>query len=231
MRVGGELKEATFRVRQSRFSALVELDGREIKAYLPNSGRMKELLIPGVKVLLTEVTRAMERRTNHDLVMVKNGDLLVNVDSRTPNRIVNEALLEDRLPGFEGCSIISREAAYGESKLDFLLSLDAGHYCLLETKSVTLVRDQVAMFPDAPTLRGARHLRDLVQSQAEGFAAAMIFIVQRDDANSFRPNVEMDPLFGSAIQMAGRAGITLKAFTCRVSMDGVQLAREIPVEI
>lgn len=225
------LKEAVFVARKTRFSAVVEIEGREVIAYLPNSGRMRELLLPGAIVLVTEVTWAPGRITALDLVMVRHGDLLVSIDSRMPNRLVNEALLDNRLMGFEGCNVISREPAYGDSRLDFLLGTPNGHYCLLETKSVTLVQDQVAMFPDAPTLRGVRHLNDLTRSQAEDFAAAMVFIVQRNDAVAFRPNTGMDPLFGKTIQIASKAGIMLKAFRCNVSEEEILLEMEIPVHL
>ncbi len=221
MRIQGELQEARFIQRISRFSALVSLEGRVELAHVPNSGRLGELLIPGRGVLLKEV-RAPFRKTGYDLLMVTLPDGLVAVDARIPNLLVREALRKGGIPEFPGYRLSREEVRWGESRVDFLLE-KGGKRLLLEVKSVTLVRDGVALFPDAPTLRGRRHILDLIQAKRTGHGAGIVFVVQRGDAHSFSPNFSTDPAFSDALLQAAVAGVNVFAYACQVGTRNVGL--------
>jgi len=228
MRICGEKKEATFLERATRFSALVELQGREELAHLPNSGRLGELLTLGRRVIVVERS-GLHRKTRYDLIMAYLKDKLVSVDARLPGSLVYEALLRGALPQFNGYSFVRREATYGQSRLDFLLG--SVPPCLLEVKSVTLVREGVAMFPDAPTSRGLRHLRTLMEARREGYRAAVLFVIQREDADCFSPNDEADPDFGSTLREAALSQVDVYAHLCTLTEDEVQLARAVPIRL
>jgi len=226
VKIAGKIREATFLERLNRFSALVAIEGSNEAVYLANSGRMAELLQPGRKVLLEEKSDP-HRKSSYDLIMVALGQKLVSVDARAPGKLVYEALMRGNLPHFDGYSSILREATLGQSRLDFLLSNHSRYF--LEVKSVTLVRQGKALFPDAPTSRGRRHLRELIQAKQQGEEAGIIFIIQREDACTFSPHDEMDPEFGRALRQARERGVAVYAYRCRVSPEEITIAEEIPV--
>jgi sugar fermentation stimulation protein A len=226
--------------RENRFRAAVRVAGAETSAHVANSGRLRELLVPGSAVWLvpveSETRKTAPRKTGYDLALVESQGALVSVDARLPNRLFAEALA-GRWPDCEGRPVtVMPEARRGESRLDFVLS-SGERRCWVEVKSVTLVREGLALFPDAPTLRGARHLRELADAiadrdvGAEGDRAAVVFIVQRGDATRFAPNAETDPAFARALTEAARAGVAVRAFGCRVDLGGIVLANELPVQL
>lgn len=227
--LGGEIEEATFLERMGRFTALVEREGRSERVYLPNSGRLRELLIPGRRVILAQ-RPGPGRQTSHDLVIVSLEPTLVWVDARTPSRLVSAAVEQGDLPRFKGYSLVRLEYPFGGSRLDLLLGR-GGRECLVEVKSVTLVRGGTALFPDAPTQRGSRHLRVLAQAVREGREAAVIFVVQREDARSFSPNDEIDPKFGQALRRAATQGVEVHAYRCQARPREIRLAAELPVHL
>ena len=212
--------------RLNRFAALVEVGGRQELAHVPNSGRLREVLLPRMPVVLRPAA-APNRKTHFDLVMVRVEDRLVSVDARLPSALVHEALLQGRLKGLESYRDVRREVYYGAHRLD-LLARDGGP-CLIETKSITLVVDGCGLFPDAPTVRGAGHMAALLRFRQEGGQAAAIFVIQRDDARYFAPNNQTDPRFGHALRDAAAGGVAIRAFMCRVSLQEIRLDREVPV--
>ncbi len=216
--IAGDLTEARFRERLNRFLVKVDLQGGSTLSHLPNPGRLKELLRPGARVYLQKET-GERRRTRYDLVAVEFGSVLVSVDSRLPNRAILTLLREGRLKEFEGYSTVVPEAGVGGSRVDFLLR--DGQDCYLEVKSCTLVVRGTALFPDAPTDRGTRHLGELTRLVRSGLRAAILFVVQRPDATLFRPNDEADPKFGEALRRASAAGVEVHAHRCR--FDGRNL--------
>lgn len=228
MRICGEKKEATFLERATRFSALLDLEGREELAHLPNSGRLGELLTFGRQVIVVE-RDSPHRKTRYDLVMAHFDDKLVSVDARLPNSLVHEALLHGALPELNGYSFVRREVTYGPSRLDFLLG--SSPPCLLEVKSVTLVRQRMAMFPDAPTARGKRHLLTLMEAKRGGYRAAVLFVIQREDADCFFPNDEADPDFASTLREVALSQVEVYAHLCTVTADEVQLAQAVPIRL
>jgi sugar fermentation stimulation protein A len=222
------LEEGFFISRLNRFAALVEVAGREAMVHVANSGRLRELFEPGRRLLLAPAP-GENRKTHYDLALVDLGHTLVSADARLPNALVAEALAAGSLEPFAQYPEVRREVTYGESRLDLALEGPMGR-CYLETKSVTLVEDGgLALFPDAPTTRGVKHLHTLIQATAEGHQAGAIFVVQRSDASCLSPHDESDPDFGKALRKAKEAGVDVLAYCCTVTPSEIRLADPIPV--
>lgn len=225
----GPLVRGIFLRRLNRFAVLVEIGGVPRTCHLPNPGRLEELLVPGAKVFLLEKIGG-GRRTGYDLAAVSHRGGLVSVDSRLPNRLVGEALAEGRLPPFCHCRVVREEVPYGRSRFDFLLQCGEKP-CLLEVKSCTLVRDGMALFPDAVTERGKRHCLELARAHQEGYRAAVLFVVQRTDASIFSPNDATDPAFGEALRWAAGRGVEVLAYGCLVTESEVRLGGRVAVDL
>ncbi|MFQ6013078.1 MAG: DNA/RNA nuclease SfsA [Thermoplasmata archaeon] len=210
--------EAVFEERLNRFLVRVRRSGQSRLCHLPNPGRLRELLQPGARVLLRRRPRS-RRKTGFDLVAVRQGEVWVSVDTRLPNQAVRGWLTQGALPEFRDYPVVRPEAPLGESRIDFLLR--DGRDCYLEVKSCTLVEDGIALFPDAPTVRGRRHVETLTAAVAEGLRAAVLFVVQRPDAATFRPRDETDPAFGEALRQARARGVEVYAYRAR--FDGTNL--------
>ncbi len=226
------LVSGDFVKRDNRFRVQVRVQGSVESAHLANSGRLGELLVPGRRVWLAaaDLQRSPKRRTAYDLALVEFEGRLVSVDARLPGRLVGQALRQGRLAGFEGA--VRSEVRRGASRLDFCLDGGPGQApCWVEVKSVTLVQDGTARFPDAPTLRGRRHVGELTLAVEQGERAAVVFVVQRDDAERLTPHDDNDPAFGRALRQAVRAGVEVYAWRCQVGLDVVQLADAIPVQL
>lgn len=217
---------AHFLHRDNRFRATVRVMGGTAWAHVPNSGRLHDLFVPNRPIWLHPAANAA-RKTPFDLKLVQLPEAMVSIDARLPNPLFAEAVAAGRLPEFV-CDDIRSEVRYGDSRLDFRLTGPAG-VCWVETKSVTLVENGVARFPDAPTARGSRHLRELLDIVAQGQRAAMVFIVQRADATSFAPAASVDPFFAQTLAEAAGAGVEVRAYACRVTLDEIVLERVIPV--
>ncbi|MBD3188762.1 DNA/RNA nuclease SfsA [Candidatus Bathyarchaeota archaeon] len=207
--------------RQNRFLVTVDLEGvGRIEAFLPDPGRLEELLVDDAHVLLGAIdpSNMGSRKTAHDLVAVYSGNILVSVDTRVPNRYVGQLLASGFLLEME-IDEIKPEFKYGKSRLDFkITSGNQSH--LMEVKSVTLVEQGVAKFPDAPTTRGTRHVRELIEAMKDGFESWIIFAAQRDDFDTFEPHVYRDPDFSSALHEARDVGVNIIVFSSNVFMDG-----------
>lgn len=208
----------------------VEVGGREIGAHLPNSGRLGELLLPGRRVLLVE-RPGSGRKTGYELSLVEVDGQWVSVDARLPNALVRDALRAGRLTPLVGYSTVRREVSFGRSRFDFLLEAPGRPPCLLEVKSVTLLVEGLACFPDAVTARGRRHVEELTGAVAAGYRAAVVFVVQRGDAQGFRPHDESDPAFGRALRAAARQGVELYAYGCHVEPGRIGIEGALPVTL
>lgn len=226
MRFSSPLIPATFRERPNRFLGHVELKGERMECFIPNPGRMRELLRPGVKVHLLEKW-GPRRRTRYDLVLVEYDGTLVSIDSRTPNRVLREAIQAGRIPEFDGLRVERMEPTFQDSRFDLLLRGERSTL-ILEAKSCTLVEEGVALFPDAPTKRGTRHLKTLVKALEIG-RAAIFFLIQRNDAEAFTPHEAMDPGFAEALREAASAGVEVYAYDSTVTLTGVALNMKLPV--
>ncbi len=219
---------ARFLRRDNRFRATVAVNGREAWAHVPNSGRLDDLFVPGRPIYLHPVDNPA-RKTPYDLKLVQLPEALVSIDARLPNSIFAEAVAAGKLPEFS-CPGIQPEVRYGDSRLDFRLEGPEG-VCWVETKSVTLVEDGVAYFPDVPTARGSRHLRELLAIVEGGERAAVVFIIQREDAVAFAPAASVDPLFAQTLAQVAAAGVEVRAYVCRVDMEAIVLDHPVPVRL
>lgn len=213
-----------FLTRPNRFIAHVEIEGKQEVCHVKNTGRCRELLPPGAQVWC-EVAGNPARKTKFDLITVKKGHRLINMDSQAPNAAVKEWLSAGGLGAVEN---LRPETVHGGSRFDFSFTLE-GRPCLLEVKGVTLETDGVCAFPDAPTERGARHLRELAQAAREGYGAYVLFVIQMSDVQFLHPNDATDPEFGLALREAAAAGVQVMAMDCRVEIDGMTIGK--PVEV
>ena len=229
VRIPGPLQPARFIARPNRFLTVVELGGREVEAHLPDPGRLKELLRPGVKVWIRPASGAA-RRTDYTLALAEapSGEV-VSLVTTLPNEMVAEALAANRIKELAAWNVERREATWGKSRFDFLLHNEAAEQLWLEVKSVTLVEGDRALFPDAVTARGARHVRELAKAVQQGFAAAVLFVVQRRDANSITAARAIDPAFADALGEAHAAGVQLLGYRCEVSTEEARITDALPV--
>lgn len=220
----GKMVAGRFLARPNRFIAHVEIDGREEICHVKNTGRCRELLPAGAKVWC-EVSQNPARKTKFDLITVQKGHRLINMDSQAPNLAVKEWLLSGGLGPIEN---LRPETVHGGSRFDFSFTKD-GRPCLLEVKGVTLENDGVCAFPDAPTQRGARHLRELTQAVQAGFDAYVLFVIQMSDVKYLHPNDATDPDFGAALRQAKSAGVQVMAVDCLVEQDGMTIGKAVKV--
>ena len=227
MRLGEDLVSASFVRRVNRFLALVNLCGRETGVHVANSGRLRELFVPGAEVWLKPAA-APGRKTAYDLALVLADGALVSADARLPNSLVSEAVAAGSLDWLTGPVKVTRESTFGESRFDLLLEHEAGRR-YVEVKSCTLVENGVGLFPDSPTTRGAKHLKTLAEAVAAGHSASVIFVAQRPDARAFATNNPADPDLAAAFQDAVSRGVEAYAYNCRVTRREVALDRQLPI--
>lgn len=228
----GPLSEAILIRRENRFVATVEYEGQQITAHVPNSGRCRELLYPGNTVIIQKATPNAHRKTEYSVILARHRRIWVCLVSAWANTLAREAAQLGLLPELNHYTNWQPEVKWGRSRLDFFLSAPGETPCLVEVKGVTLVPEPgQALFPDAPTLRGARHLGELTQAVRDGNKAAVVFAVQREDAQTVSPNREMDPNFTQALKEAEEAGVLLLAFSCNVSLDGITPVKSLKVEL
>ena len=221
------LEEGVFVRRLNRFAAEVRVGRALWRVHVPNTGRLGELLVQGAPVFVHPVVGA-GRATHGDLLLVRHGRALVSVDSRAPAAIAAEAFLNQAVPPLRSVGGVAREVPFGRGRID--LRVCAGDEAwLVEAKGCTLVRGGVAIFPDAPTERGRRHVEELTAHVTQGGQAMVLFVIQRADAHRFRPNHETDPAFALALARAAAAGVVVKAHTCRVTQRRVTLGPAVPV--
>ena len=208
------------------------LDGRIVAAHLPNSGRLGELLVPNYPVWVSPADPAalQRRRTAYTLALVELDGQVVSVNSQLPGDLVERAILCGRLKGIPADIEYRREVPLGESRIDYWLAGREGEPpCWLEVKSVTLVEDGVARFPDAPTARGRRHLNELIRAVQQGDRSMVVFVIQRDDPEAFSPNDPADPAFGETLRQAAEVGVEIRAYACRVTHTAIQITEPVPV--
>ena len=219
--------EARFIDRPNRFIAHVELDGKTVVCHVKNTGRCRELLVPGAKVILQPSDKP-GRKTAYDLVAVWKGERLINIDANAPNAVFGQWLKEGGL-GFVP-ELIKPEYSHGDSRFDFYFE-HLGRPCLAEVKGVTLEEMGIVRFPDAPTERGVKHLEELIACQAEGYEAAVCFVIQMSGMRDFSPNDATHPAFGDALRRAAASGVWVLAMECLVEPGGLWIHRSVPVNL
>lgn len=231
---GAPLVAARFVERPNRFvvNARLESEGREVVAHLADPGRLKELLLPGARMGLRPESPSPTRKTRWTAMLVEapeaDAGAWVSVNTTIPNRLVRRALEDRALVELSGWRLVRHEVPFGGSRLDFLLADPADRKLYLEAKSVTLVEDGVALFPDAVTARGARHLEELVRAVEDGHEAAVLFVLQRPDAHRIVAARAIDPVFSETLARAEAAGVRILGRRCAVGWEGIELGGRVP---
>ncbi|MGI6587043.1 MAG: DNA/RNA nuclease SfsA [Lutisporaceae bacterium] len=232
MKIINKTINGRFVKRLNRFEGIVDINGREALVHIPNTGRCRELLFQGASVLL-EVRESKTRKTPYELIMVYKDDKLISIDSQVPNKIVEEAVRGGLIEEIRGYEYVRKEAFYRQSRFDLLLkkteTSEKNESCYIEVKGVTLEIEGTALFPDAPTERGARHMRELAAARREGYRAAVIFLVQMDDIKVFSPNKLMDCNFAEALSFARSEGVEVYSYNCRVSEGEIVINERVKV--
>lgn len=216
-----------FESRPNRFIAYVDMEGRSEKVHVKNTGRCRELLVDQAEVYLSESDN-QKRNTRYDLVAVRKGERLINMDSQAPNRAVGEWLLKEEL--FPGTVRIRPETVYGKSRFDFYIET-GGERIFLEVKGVTLEEDDVALFPDAPSERAVKHVQELAGAVREGYRGVILLVIQMKGIRYFAPNRRTHPEFADALLAAREQGVEILAYDCRVFEDGMEIDSPVPVRL
>ena len=222
----GNMVEGRFLARPNRFIAHVEIGGKTEICHVKNTGRCRELLPPGARVWCQKSDNP-NRKTAFDLISVEKGERIINMDSQAPNKAAMEWLAGGGLGPIEN---LRAETTHGDSRYDFSFVQD-GRPCFLEVKGVTLENDGVCAFPDAPTERGVKHIRGLIEAVREGCGGFILFVIQMADVKYLRPNDETDPAFGKALREAAEAGVTVLAMDCGVTPDTMEIRLPVLVKL
>lgn len=223
----GKILPARFLSRPNRFVARVEAEGEELVCHVKNTGRCRELLVPGATVWLEESPNP-SRKTKFDLIAVEKGERLINMDAQAPNKVFGEWAAAG---GFrEGLTLLRPETTYGSSRFDFYWESSKSRG-FVEVKGVTLEEDGVVRFPDAPTLRGVKHLDELVKAREAGYEAAVCFVIQMENVRWFAPNDVTHPEFGQALRRAAQAGVEILAMDCAVTPQSLTMGKSVPIRL
>lgn len=221
------ITKGIFKSRPNRFIANVEIDGKMVVCHVKNTGRCRELLVPDAVVYL-EKSDNSNRKTAYDLIAVEKENRMVNMDSQIPNYVVKEWLEKGNI--FSKDAKIRPETSFGNSRFDLYVE-DKDRKAFIEVKGVTLENEKIAAFPDAPTLRGIKHMLELRECIRAGYEAYLIFVIQMDDIAEFRPNWKTHREFGEALVEAAKAGVQVMAYTCEVTAEEILLKEPVPVNL
>lgn len=216
--------------RPNRFIAYVDVEGEKNNprtVHVKNTGRCKELLVPGATVYL-ETADNPNRKTKYDLVKVVKGERLINMDSQAPNKVVEEWLRDNQL--YKNTTLVASEKTYGDSRFDFYIEGD-GKKAWMEVKGVTLEREGVALFPDAPSDRAVKHIEHLIKAKKEGYEAYIMLIIQMKGIKYFMPNRETHLKFAEVLCKAEKAGVKVLAYDCNVTENGVKISEPVEVKL
>lgn len=230
-----ETRKVKFIRRPNRFQGYVEIDGEEVLTHVPNTGKLGEILVQGVDVLI-RVEDNPNRKTAYSLIGAWKNNKLINIDSQIPNKLVEEALIKGKIEKLKDYKVIQREKTFGKSRFDFKLLKDINSeksedIYYLEVKGVTLEFDGVVAFPDAVTERGSKHLLELVEAKKQGYGSGVIFIVQLKDVKYFRPYGEKDPNFEKNLIYAKKNGVDIFCYDCIVNTDSIEINELVETRI
>lgn len=219
------IKKAKFISRPNRFIANIEIDGKNELCHVKNTGRCKELLVPGAEIYV-EQSDSGNRKTKYDLICVRKNKMLVNIDSQIPNKVIFEYIKNGGI--FEKVEEIKCEKKYKNSRFDLYVKAD-GKENFVEVKGVTLEENKIAKFPDAPTERGIKHINELVDAVKNGYDAYVVFVIQLKGVNSFEPNYKTHKKFGEALKFAEKNGVKILAFDCNVTETSITIDEKIKI--
>lgn len=212
--------EGTFKRRLNRFLAEVIIEGRTEQVHVRNTGRCKEILIGGTKVFLEKSDNSL-RKTKYSIISACKGNMLINIDSQIPNTVVLESINDGKIEDFSNLIDIKKEKTYKNSRFDIYYKRDNGQEGFIEIKGVTLEKEGIAMFPDAPTKRGTKHLCEMIDAVKEGYEGNIFFLIQMDGIYDFRPNTEMDRKFSQALGIAEIQGVNILIYNCTVDRNSI----------
>lgn len=221
------IKKAKFINRPNRFIANIEIEGKTEVCHVKNTGRCKELLIPHATIYVQEFD-GRNRKTKYDLISVYKGNRLVNIDSQVPNKVFHQWVPESHF--FKDITLIKPETKYKNSRFDFYMETDSSKI-FVEVKGVTLEENGVALFPDAPTERGVKHINELISSIGEGYEAWIVFIIQMKDIQYFTPNAKTHKAFGEALKNAKRYGVNIIALDSHVTKNSIKAGNLVEVRL
>lgn len=219
------IKRATFLERPNRFIAYAEIAGKKETIHVKNTGRCAELLVPEAEIFVQESDNP-DRKTKWDLIGVKKGERLINMDSQIPNQVVGEWLRAGNL--FSAGASVRPETVYGNSRFDFYVE-EGENRAFIEVKGVTLEEEGVVRFPDAPSERAVKHVEELIRAKKEGYDAYVFLVIQMKGVRYFTPNIDTQPEFAQALKKAKAAGVRILAYDCKVTEDSIQIDEEVPV--
>ena len=221
------IKEGIFIKRPNRFIAHVLVDGKEEIAHVRNTGRCREILIEGTRVIL-EVSDNPKRKTGYSLIAAYKGDMLINIDSQVPNQVVYEAINQNKIPLITNVKKLKREVTYGNSRFDIYFEKE-DFRGFIEVKGVTLEENGLAMFPDAPTERGRKHIEEMADAVSNGYEGFIIFLIQMKGVQAFSPNFSMDPEFSEELRKSASLGVKVLAYDTIVNEDEIVISEPIKV--
>lgn len=222
-----EIVKGVFISRPNRFIANVKVDDEIVVCHVKNTGRCKELLLKGATVIL-EINDTPNRKTKYDLIAVYKGDVLVNIDSQAPNKLFAEWVRGSDF--FNDIVYLKAEMTYRNSRFDFYIET-SDKKIFVEVKGVTLENDKIAMFPDAPTLRGVKHIKELVYAKENGYESYIFFVIQMSGCEKFVPNAKTHPEFAKELNLAAESGVNVIAVSCKVSEDEIHIDGFVPTAI
>lgn len=222
--------EGIFLARPNRFIAQVLIDGKEEIVHVKNTGRCKELLLPGVKVILEDCSHNPNRKTKYSLIAVWKQNMLVNMDSQVPNEVVFNALKENKIQELKNLRYLKREVTFNNSRFDIYFE-DEKQKGFIEVKGVTLENNHISMFPDAPTERGAKHVLEMIEAVNQGYKGTIFFLIQMKGPQSFKLNWEMDRKFSEAIKLASENDVKILAYDSIVNNNSIQIGNSIEVDL
>jgi sugar fermentation stimulation protein A len=221
------VKTATFISRPNRFLSHVLVDGQEEIVHVKNTGRCREILQEGVTVILEEAAN-INRKTKYSLIAAYKGEVLINIDSQVPNQVVYEGVADGEIKEILNITKLSKEVCYGNSRFDLYFESN-GQRGFIEVKGVTLESDGIAMFPDAPTERGCKHVYEMIKAVEEGYAGFLFFLIQMKGVRYFTPHVVRDPKFTMALKLAKEKGVTILAYDAKVLEDEITLGAPVAI--
>jgi len=222
--------EGTFLKRPNRFIAQALIKGKEETVHVKNTGRCKELLLPGAKVILEDCSNNPNRKTKYSLIAVLKENMLINMDSQIPNAVVFEALNEKKIKEIKDLTYLKREVTFGKSRYDIYFEAK-GDKGFMEVKGVTLESNGICMFPDAPTERGTKHVLEMIDAVKEGYRGIIFFLIQMKGPKIFRLNWHMDRAFAEAIKLASENGVEILAYDSIVENNSIYLDKKIKIDL
>ena len=222
--------EGIFLKRPNRFIAQVIIDGKEEMVHVKNTGRCRELLVPNAEVILEDCSHNLNRKTKYSLISVWKGDMLVNMDSQAPNKVVFEGISDGKIKSFKYCTHLKKEVTFGNSRFDIYFGTENSKG-FIEVKGVTLENNGISMFPDAPTERGTKHVLEMIEAVGQGYKGVIFFLVQMKGPEVFKLNWKMDKAFSEAVKYASENGVEILAYDSIVKNNSIYLGEPIEIDL